>query len=429
MIRKKLSFGVTAGSLSIAANGLSGLLVYPIILKTLSKEIAGLWFFFTSFTIIINLAKAGLAPIVMRRAAAIKSNEGSRILSDYVALIRRSFTIVSFLAFAICLVIYFSYVQWVLKENMTLYNDGLIAWSLFVCGNLINIYFSKNFYILNGFGEIGWDKVNQIIISIFTISGYFIVLNLGYALIGLSIVFVANSIIYAISSKFLLRRFTSVKHNSIKGNVKKENVIEIFKEGGEILVLNIIGILVMNKDVFLIERVLGLSILPAFTAMSRIQTITISISMLFPQMIFPFIAQNYAQSNYRKAKNLYWQGVLYSTGIVCLISLLFTPVAETIFLFWLGEGNFLGQNILILLFFLAVIYVHHNAHASAVISTSENSFVIPALINGLLSLPLAYLGLQHFGIEGMIIGNIIATIFPSIYVVNYSIKYFNKIAE
>ena len=90
MIRKKLSFGIIAGGLSIAANGLSGLLVYPIILQKLSAEIAGLWFFFTSFTIIINLAKAGLAPIVMRRAASVITNNNERILHDYIKLIKKS---------------------------------------------------------------------------------------------------------------------------------------------------------------------------------------------------------------------------------------------------------------------------------------------------------------------------------------------------
>lgn len=424
MIRKKLSFGIIAGGLSIAANGLSGLLVYPIILQKLSAEIAGLWFFFTSFTIIINLAKAGLAPIVMRRAASVITNNNERILHDYIKLIKKSFGIVALIALLICLIIYFFYVKWVISENPELYSQGLITWILFVFGNIINIYFSKNFYIINGFGEVGWDKVNQIFISLFTISGYFIILHLDFGLIGLGLVFFINNIVYSISSKYLLKKFTPNRVVSKAGKVTTNQIINLFKEGGEILILNIVGVLVMNKDVFLVERVLGLSILPSFTALSRIQTISITISMLIPQMIFPFIAQNYAEKNYAQVRKLYQQGVLFSIVVITIISIILLFSSETIFSIWLGNGYFLGNRIFALLLLLAIIYVHHNAHASAVISTSKNSFVIPAIINGLVSIPLAYLGLKNFGIEGMIIGNILATLLPSVYVVNYSIKYF-----
>lgn len=429
MSKKKISFGVIVGGLNIVASSLSGLIIYPLLLKNLSKEVAGIWFFYTSLTIIISLGQAGLAPIVMRRAAAAIIDGRNSVLADYYSLIKKSYFIVSIIVLLICFLLYSFYVHWVLLENTNLFNDGLIAWIFFVIGNLVNIYYSKNFYIINGFGEVGWDKVNQILITVITITGYFIALNLGYGLIGLSFIFFIASIFYAVSSKKMLNKFVPKSMLIEKGIATKNQIINIFKDGGEILVLNLVGILVLNKDIFLVERYQGLSVLPLFSALSRIQGIVISVSLLIPQMIFPFISQSFTMGNYLNAKKMYWQGVIFSIALASFLSFTIYFSAETIFPLWLGEGNYLGNQVLFLLLLMGLISINHNAHASAVISTSENSFMWPAIINALLSVPFAIIGIKYYGIEGMIIGNIVATFFPSVYVVNYSIRYFNALVK
>lgn len=429
MSKKKISFGVIVGGLNIVASSLSGLIIYPLLLKNLSKEVAGIWFFYTSLTIIISLGQAGLAPIVMRRAAAAIIDGRNSVLADYYTLIKKSYFIVSIIVLFICILLYSFYVHWVLMENTNLFNDGLIAWIFFVIGNLVNIYYSKNFYIINGFGEVGWDKVNQILITVITITGYFIALNLGYGLIGLSFIFFIASIFYAVSSKKMLNKFVPKSILIEKGIATKNQIINIFKDGGEILVLNLVGILVLNKDIFLVERYQGLSVLPLFSALSRIQGIVISVSLLIPQMIFPFISQSFTKGNYLNAKKMYWQGVIFSIALASFLSFTIYFSAETIFPLWLGEGNYLGNQVLFLLLLMGLISINHNAHASAVISTSENSFMWPAIINALLSVPFAIIGIKYYGIQGMIIGNIVATFFPSVYVVNYSIRYFNELVK
>lgn len=427
MSNKKISLGVLFGGLSIAANGLSGIIIYPLLLKNLSKEVAGLWMFYSSLSVIISLGQAGLSPIVMRRAAAVKIDGNVNVLADYYALIKKSFVLVSLLVFTICLIIYFFYVRLVLTENPKLFNEGLIAWVFFVAGNIININNSKNFYIINGFGEVGWDKVNQIIIALFTITGYFLVLKLGGGLIGLSVIFFISSLVYAIMSKFLLKKFVPKEMLDFKGSVSRNQIIDIFKDGSQILILNIVGILVMNKDIFLVERYQGLNVLPLFSALNRIQGIIITVSLIIPQMVFPFISQSFSQGNYQKARKQYWQGVIFAVSIAVFLSSIALISAKTIFPLWLGPKNYLGDGILSLLFLVGLLSIHHNAHASAVIATGENSFVWPAIINGILSVPLAIIGIKYYGIQGMIIGNFIATVLPSIYVVNYSIRYFNKL--
>lgn len=427
MSKKKISFGVLFGGISLAANSLSGLIIYPLLIKNLSKEVAGLWFFYTSLSVIISLGQAGLTPIVMRHAAMVKIDGNGNVLADYYALINKSFRIVSLFVLAICIILYFSYVHWVLLENPTLFKEGLIAWIFFVAGNIININFSKNFNIIDGFGEVGWEKINQIVIVTFTIIGYFVALRLGAGLIGLSIVFFTSSIIYAITSKILLKKFVPNEMFTLKGTFSRDQIISLFKEGGQILVLNIVGILVMNKDFLLVERFLGLSVLPLFSVLIRVQGIVIAVSLMVPQMISPFISQSFSQCDYKKTYKLYWQGVILSVIISIILSAIILISANTVFELWLGPGNYLGNSIMFLLFIMGILYIHHCAHASAVISTGKNSFMWPSIINGILSVLFAIIGIKYFGIPGMIIGNLIATLLPSVYVVNFSVRYFNSL--
>ncbi len=429
MSKKKISFGVFFGGISLTASSLSGIIIYPLILNSCTKEIAGLWFFFTSFTIIISLGQAGLAPVVMRRAAEARIKDSNEYYNNFFSLLTRSYKIVTILVLSISIIIYFTYVHWVLKENSTIFSTGLFAWILFVGGNLINILYSRNFYIINGFGEVGWDKVIQTIVSLFTILGYFIALRLGLELIGLSSVFFLASILFAISSKLLLKKFTPKKYTRLPITSNKMQLIEIFKEGLQILVLNIVAILVMNKDNFLVERFIGLTTLPLFSALSRIQMIIMSVSLLIPQMIFPYISQSFSRKDYVKTNQLYWRGVIFSVIIGLLVSTITLASANLLIPLWLGDDNYLGNNILALLLVMALIVIHHNAHASAVISTGKTSFMWPAIINGILSIPFSIIGIKYYGIEGMIIGNIIATILPSIYVVSYSIQYFKRLRK
>jgi O-antigen/teichoic acid export membrane protein len=231
-----------------------------------------------------------------------------------------------------------------------------------------------------------------------------------------------------VTSKQLVKKKISNEILS-NGNSTKRKVVEIFKEGSQILVLNIVGILIMNKDIFLVERFLSLGTLPSFSALSRIQGIVMSISLLIPQMIFPFISQSYALGDFKNVKKMYWQGVIFSVVVALAISFILLIFSDIIFPLWLGKSNYLGGKILFLLLVMGFLSIQHNAHASAVISTGSNTFMFPAIINALLSLPMAYFGIKYFGIEGMILGNIIATILPSIYIVHYSVNYFAKLAK
>lgn len=428
MISRKISFGVIAGGVSIAASSLSGLIIYPLLLKSLSKEIAGLWFFYTSLSVIISIGHTGLAPIITRRTSAVIENGQPNVISNFIALVVETFKLITIVISILCGIIYFSYLHFILIKSDELLFQGVVAWIFFVLGNLITIYYSKNYYLINGFGEVGWDKINHVIVTALTIFGYFIVLNIGLGLISLSFIFFISSMVYAYNSKRLLKRLLPKDLTLTKGVASKDEIKQILKESSQIIILNLVGILIVNKDIFIVEHFFGLSSVPSYSALIRIQGVITAVSLLIPQMIFPFISKNYNQKNYFIVKRLYVIGVLLALIIGILISSVLFLNAKDIFSLWIGISNYMGNRVLLLSLVLGLIVIHHNAHATSVLATGKNSFVWPAIINGVLSIPFAYVGIQYYGIEGMIWGNLIATFFPSIYVVGSSVRIFNTLS-
>lgn len=427
MSKKKVSFGVIAGGLSLAVDSLSGLIIFPLLLKYCTKEIAGLWLFYTSFSVIINLGQAGLAPVVMRKAAEAKNSEDSQAILSFKGLIDRGYQIVTLVVTTICALLYFLYIYFVVKEDSNLFIQGTIAWVLFSLGNIVQMYFIKNLHIINGFGEVGWDKLLNIIISILRLSGYFVVLKIGQDLVGLSIVYFGATVVFAIGSLILLKKFLPMLRRGHQSRPRRKEVVSLFKVGGQVLILNVVGILVMKKDVYIIERFLGLDTIPLYSSLGRVQSMIYAVSMLVPQMLFPFIAESYTKKDFNRSYRLYWRGIKLSIFGAIGVSLILLLLANKLIPLWLGDGNYLGDSIFGLILLFGLINIHHNAHSTAVISTGANYFMWPAVANAILVIPFSILGMQLGGIPGMLIGNILATIIPSIYVVNFSINFFSKL--
>jgi O-antigen/teichoic acid export membrane protein len=426
---KKISFGVVVGGASLAVDSLSGLIIFPLLLNFCTKEIAGLWLFYTSFAVILGLGQAGLAPVVMRKASEVFNVGSDKEIANFKALIRKGYWVITIIVIAISVILYFSYIYWVLIDHPDILIEGTVAWAFFSLGNILRMHFIKNIHLINGIGEVGWDKLLNIVLSIIRLGGYFLILKLGGELVGLSFIYFVVTVLYGIGSLFLLNKFIPKNLLFSLGVSSRAELISLFKLSGKVLILNLVGIIVMKKDIYIVQAFMGLDIIPSFVALSRIQSLIYSVSVLIPQMIFPFISKNYYSKNYNKVFKLYFKSVVLALVAALILSIVLLATGNWVIPLWLGKGNYLGNTIFGLILIFGLIVIHHNAHASAIISTGANYFTWPAIINAILSIPFSIIGMKYYGIEGLLIGNIIATILPSIYVVNFSVRFFRRLTK
>ncbi len=420
---RKISFGFVLGILSRAVDGIVGLVLFPVLLKFMSKDTVGIWILFMSFSYVINLAQAGLGPVIVRLAAEAKANFDFSQTNLLYNTVTRGYLLVVLVVIIITFAIYVFYVGPVLSHH-NLSEAGTLSWIMVSMGYILRIYATRNINMINGCGELGWDKLLQIIVTIFSIVFFYIMLQCGFGLTGLGMVFFIASIIYSFGAGTAQQYFVKSSVNWSDQSIKWQSIQVLFKQSAPLLIVNVSAFLVMNTDVFIIERLFGLSVLPFYSALSKVVILIITVSTLIQQMTYPYVAMYWTQHKHELCASIYIKSVLTSVGIGLILSLGAYFLAPFIVPLWLGSGNYLGGHIFGLQLLFGLIYIHHSAHASSVIATGANNFMIPAVINALLSVPLSYLLGKYMGIHGVVLGNILATLVPSIYVVWWSVHFF-----
>jgi O-antigen/teichoic acid export membrane protein len=426
VIFRKVSFGFIAAAVSIGIDGLAGLIILPMLLKFLSKEIAGLWLFFVSFSGLILLGQAGLAPVVIRLTAEIKSKSKSILGNNFWGTAFWGYNLATLFVFIICLVLYFSYVRGILIEQNFIF-QGTLCWFFLSLSYMIRIFCIKYLHFVNGFGEVGWDKIIQIFVALLNLGGFYVVLKMGFNFSALGIVYLISGILFAILSYYVFKRFNKSYIQINKITTTKKNVFLLFSESGKILILNLTAFAVLQSNMFIIERIIGLEILPYYAGLYRITTLILAVSGIVSAMLFPFISQSFAKNELSKVKDIFKKNVIISNGIAIVISLVVFVAAPYLVPIWLGPNSYLGNDIFGLMLLLVIIYTNHTAFANSIIAIGANTFVYPAILNAILSISFAILGGLKFGIIGIILGNIIGTIIPSVYVTTWSLKYIKNL--
>lgn len=425
MSRKKISFGFILGSIGLAVESLSGLAILPMLLHFLPKNVAGLWILFGSFQALFNLSQTGFSFVVIRMAAEVKNCQDQDKFSAFYHLITTSYKWVVSLIIMLTFLIYAAYIYWVLLPLDSVF-EGTIVWLMLSAGFAIRFYAMKNLHIVNGFGELGRDKMLQIITTSLTLLFFYIVLHFGLGLYGLGAVALTFSMVYWLGSMVVIKRYVHPLSQCKRVTVSRGEKISFLKQASKMLVLSAAAYLTMYTDVVIVERLFGLGVLPQFSALVKIVSLVMAISLLLQQMTYPYIAINWSQRNYSACFELYKKGILYSVGIGFIMSILVFILAPFIVPLWLGKGTYLGPTVFGFQLLYGIIYIHHCAHASPVVATGANAFIIPAIINALIAIPSSILGGIWFGITGIIIGNLIAMAITSTYVVTWSIRFFSS---
>lgn len=425
---RKYSFGLISGGVSLAVESLAGIVILPMLLRFLPKIEVGVWIIITSLTGAIMLVQAAFGPIVTRMSAAwLRVEEESRASEDanqYVTIVC-SYRFILVIVLLVATILYYTYLKFVImKIEPNTYREWI--WPLVTIGFLARTYSTKNYYIVNGFGEVGWDKIVQICVTTLTVGGYLVVLYLGMGLVGLAGIYLLMQLCGLALSYMLLQNKAPGPYRRGERNYEWRTLKLFLRQVGEIAFLNLVGFIVMNADIYMVERFFGVTVVPYYSGLARIGFLISSVAMLVLQMAYPFIARQWAEREFASAYHWFRMGIKRSVIIGVLLSVAAFISAPIVVPRWLGADGYLGGGIFGWILVYNVVYINHNAHAIPVIATGGNTFVTAAIINAILSITFAALLGQHVGIQGIIIGNMLGTLLPTIYVVRWSSRYFNS---
>lgn len=409
----KVTFGFICGVLYIFVEGMFQLIMTPLLLRKYSADEVGFWTVVFSFTVLVQICQAGVGPVAVRMVASAKTS-----YSYYATCttIQTSYKIISAGACLILAALYFIYIQHLggrLSESLK-----VGVWLCFATSLVLKIYAWHWLHIVNGLGEVGWDKMLMLIGSVVGNGMCMCAIIGGLSMSYTALAMMSGSVIFWLGSIALIRHVEVSK--CLRGDELLRNASgqsgdkrKLFRQAFGFFVLNFAGYFVLNADIIIVERLFGVSVTPYFGFLVKLSMLVITVSTLYQYMAYPFIAKAWASKEIAACRKYYSNGVLLSLSTALLQSVFIIWLAPKLVPVWLGPNAYLGDGVYFWQMVFAVVSVNTISSASPALATGEVSFIRLAVLSAICCVPFSILFGYLFGISGVPFGNALGTLVPS----------------
>jgi O-antigen/teichoic acid export membrane protein len=415
MARRKIAFGLGAGFISLGVDGLAGLIIYGLLVRHLSPERAGYWIIITTTGTSLVMLQCGLGPTVARYVGHTRIPENANRLPSLLGTVRQAFFVVCGLVAVVAVALYFFYLRGTAKSS-NLGNESAPAWFLYAAGVAMNLQGQGRLFIMDGFGEVGWEKVFRIFFTTFGLTAIWIALLEGQSLVVLGAVYmVQNALFWFVAARKVRVALPVTRVTAPPGTGQ---LVRLFHDGGKILYLQLSNYAVTYFGVFVVQKSFGLAAVVPFRAMLSVGVLLGSVAMLLPQMLYPYVATAWARNDREGCRRYYLLGVAGAVAVYVLLAVPIFLLRGPLFTHWLGKGVFPGTASLGIFLFYDLLFVHHVAHCTPVLACSGEAFIVPATICAVLTPVLAATLPTWFGLPGIPLGMVLG-VFPSSCIIVY----------
>lgn len=408
---------------SLGVDGITNILILRLLVQYLPIDAAGYWILVTTAGSFLLLLQFGMGPTIARSVAAALATESHSRLPALLGAIRRAFHIIALLVIVVAAMIYGGYLG-PTADRSDLEATSALAWFPYAIGLAANLQGQAALFVLNGYGEVGWDKVFR---TLFTAGGFIIIwlaLRAGADLPTLSLIYLTQHALFWFAASRKMR--ATLGPASCGAPPQPAQITMLFREGSKLLLLNILTFLVSQFTVFVVERKFGMTEVVSYSAMLRVGILVASVGSLLPQMLYPFVARSWAAGDLARCRRYYLVGVAASVAIALTLCIPLVVYGRDIFTLWLGrEVPFSAMTFFAVLTYY-LMYVHHGAHAMPVLATAGNAFTLPAIVITISVVALILTLPDHLGLPGVPMSMVFGTALPSAYIVFRAWRLFNS---
>jgi O-antigen/teichoic acid export membrane protein len=424
MARKKIMFGVGAGMISLALDGLASIITLGLLIRYLPAREAGYWILITTTGSFLLMLQCGLGPTVAREVGQTRIPENQARLPQLLGTVRQAFVVVAVLVALVAVALHFFYLRGAARSSQLGSNTAL-AWFCYAAGIAMNLQGQGRLFILDGFGEVGWEKVFRIFLTTFGLAAVWLALRTDANLVILGVIFAGQSALFWLAAAAKVH--VSLPITRVTAPPEAGQLTRLFHASGKILFLNLGSYAVTYFGVFVVQRQFGLATVTPFTAMLRVGLLLSAVATLLPQMLYPYVATAWAAKDWDRCRRYYLLGVVGAVGLYILMAVPLFLLREPIFTHWLGKSQFLGTPTLATFLVYQLMYVHLVAHSTPVLATQGHAFIVPSTICALLTPILVALLPRWFGIPGIPLGMIFGVLPSSCVVVWRSWKFMMEV--
>ena len=407
-------FGVGAGIISLALDGIAGLIIFGLLVRYLPPKSAGYWILITTTGSFLMMLQCGLGPTVAREVGQTRIPENQTHLPQLFGTVRQAFAFVVVLVAVVAVALYFFYLQGAAK-NSNLGRSSAEAWFFYAAGVAMNLQGQGRLFIMDGFGEVGWEIVFRIFFTTFGLAAIWIALRAGANVVALGAIYaVQNALFWLAAARKVHMALPATR---VIAPPAPGQLVKLMHQGSKILFLNLGGFAVTYFGVFVVQSRFGLAAVTPFSAMLKVGLLLAAVATLLPQMLYPYVATAWASNDRDRCRRYYLMGVAGAVGLFMVMAIPVFLLREPLFTHWLGKGNYPGTATFGAFLVYELIYVHHVAHSTPVLASMGNAFILPATMCGLLTPILVALLPAWFGLPGIPLGMILGVVPASCIVV------------
>lgn len=416
-LTKRIFFGAAASWFSRGVTIVLGLVLMPVLFRTLPKEELGVWLLLGQSWATLGILDLGFGITLTRRIAFAKGKSGSdpnvalnettrAEIADLLATGLRIYRGLALLAFSVSFGLGFFYLRSLELDSVTL-PAVWAAWGILCLSQGLTVWATPWTCLLQGVGYIGWDAILASFVSALTLTGQIIAALCGGGLVSLAVVAACGALV----QRAVILGFARRKRPELFGlqGVWSGETFRIMLPLALKAWLTSLGIiLVLNTDQFFVAKMAGASELPAYRAA---YVILLNMNMLAVSVAVAssvFIAHlwqvgEFIQIHRIVIRNLRLGLFLMAAGGGCLLGL-----GSTFFDLWLGEGNFIGYPIFAVFFLLLILEAQCYIITTASRATEDEAFAKWAIGSGVLKLLLSWWLGKHIGLLGIALGTLVA---------------------
>jgi len=416
-ITRRIFFGAAASWFSRGMTILMGLILMPVLFRTLPQEELGLWMLIGQSVAVLGILDFGFGVTLTRRLAFARARSGSdptapfteesrSEIADLLTTGSRLYRILAVVAFVVSFGSGFFYLRTLHLEAVAL-TTIWTAWSILCLSNALTVWATPWTCLLQGVGHVGWDALVASFTGVITLTAQIVTALAGGGIVALSIVAAAGALLQRLAILGFARR-KQPELFELSGNWRGEIVREMVPLAWRAWLTAMGAALVLYTDQFVIASMQGSTEIPAYRAAWVIVHNLTIVAITFSSASGVFVSHLW-QSGERDSMHRLIERNLRIGWLVMLAgsSVLFFA-GKDLFDLWLGEGHFIGYPILLAFVFTEMLEAQAFIVSTGSRATGEESFAWSSILGGVLKLGLSVFLAREWGLLGVALGTVIA---------------------
>ena len=407
--QRRILVGAFAGSLNTLVSAFVGVVLTAIAVRSLPKELSGVYFLCLNFSALILLADLGISPTLSREIAfALGSLQEKALKLRIVNLIGttvRMFivTATAVLAVSVLLgILYFS--QTVSSEYR---QEAIKGWLVFAFGSALNVFAGSAYAGLYGLGQVSLERMGRAVGQIVGLIVSLIAIASGLGFFGLCLAWLIQGVTSCILGWALLIRH----HPEISSSLSKFDpsvVKQLVRPSLSWAATSLGSYLIFNTANLIIGASLGPAAVSEFSLIARMGQFAQTFSLAIVMSASPHISKAFAMGNTEGLRQIIFRNLRFGMLSIIVLCGILVTIPQFILDAWVGPGHFAGYAVLLPYLVMTVLETHHVIHASAVMATGHLPFVPWAIGSGILTVIFCSILIKPLGLAGAALGIMIA---------------------